>query len=410
MAKQPLVTLVGSFSFRPPEPGPDDLVRIYPFKRSLAGSLVLLGFLGVFCIPYFDMNWFGGDMQADLFWLVINLFQIFFLMGWSVGVAFLALMFLGSVLGQERVIISPGQLTVRMEILGIGFSQDFPGDEISHLKRIEPVAGSSTAWRGPYMYFMYKGRNIEFGSRIDRRTAELLIELLDERVVGIAPPDTAPELADAETDRDTNGGLGYADVLEQQPYPTATSAVALVIANLVPIAGVMFFDWSVGDVMLLYWGESAIIGIFNVARMFVVDRTATLFLGPFFVGHFGGFMIGHLLFIYGFMVEGGDPGSSLLQVAGDFVVLLPAFVALFASHGLSFVINFLGRREYRNLKARDLMTAPYRRIIVMHLTLIFGGFLVMMLESPVPALILMIGLKVIVDVRTHLAEHREDAT
>jgi hypothetical protein len=52
------------------------------------------------------------------------------------------------------------------------------------------------------------------------------------------------------------------------------------------------------------------------------------------------------------------------------------------------------------------MSEPYKRIIVMHLTIIFGGWLIMLLRSPVPALILLIALKTIVDLRAHRREHR----
>jgi hypothetical protein len=54
------------------------------------------------------------------------------------------------------------------------------------------------------------------------------------------------------------------------------------------------------------------------------------------------------------------------------------------------------------------MSEPYKRIIVMHLTIIFGGFLVMMLDNKLPALVLMIVLKVGVDLRAHLGERHPE--
>jgi hypothetical protein len=53
------------------------------------------------------------------------------------------------------------------------------------------------------------------------------------------------------------------------------------------------------------------------------------------------------------------------------------------------------------------MAEPYKRIIVMHVTIIFGGWLILLLKSPVPALILLIALKTAVDLRAHRHEHRE---
>jgi hypothetical protein len=55
---------------------------------------------------------------------------------------------------------------------------------------------------------------------------------------------------------------------------------------------------------------------------------------------------------------------------------------------------------------KGLMTAPYSRITVMQLTLIFGGWVILLLGSPVPALALLVVLKTAVDFSAHNAEHR----
>jgi hypothetical protein len=41
----------------------------------------------------------------------------------------------------------------------------------------------------------------------------------------------------------------------------------------------------------------------------------------------------------------------------------------------------------------------------MHLTVIFGGWLVMLLKSALPALVLLVVLKTAADLRAHLKEH-----
>jgi len=51
------------------------------------------------------------------------------------------------------------------------------------------------------------------------------------------------------------------------------------------------------------------------------------------------------------------------------------------------------------------MAAPYKRIVIMHLTVIFGGWLVMALHSALPALVLLILLKAGTDLRAHRREH-----
>jgi hypothetical protein len=64
----------------------------------------------------------------------------------------------------------------------------------------------------------------------------------------------------------------------------SVSSVALIAANLAPVGGVVFLSWTIEDVLLLYWAESGVIGIYNLARMWVIGRWKILFLGPFFPG------------------------------------------------------------------------------------------------------------------------------
>ena len=80
--------------------------------------------------------------------------------------------------------------------------------------------------------------------------------------------------------------------------------------------------------------------------------------------------------------------------------------ALFVSHAVSFALNFIGRGEYRGETVSALMMAPYRRIVVLHMTLIFGGWIVVFMQSSAPAVALLIGLKIITDLHAHTREHR----
>ena len=184
--------------------------------------------------------------------------------------------------------------------------------------------------------------------------------------------------------------------------------VLLIVANLVPIAGALFFGWSLSDVMVIYWAESGVIGLYTLARMAVVGRWTVLLAGPFFVGHFGGFMAVHFLFLYSLFVEGPSGGTGdLKEVGGLFLRLWPALAALFVSHGFSFFQNFLGRQEYRGATIREEMTRPYSRVVFMHLVLILGGGLTLFLGEPTPVLLIVIAAKIVVDLRSHRKEHQE---
>lgn len=398
---QSLQTLRGAFSFWPPRERAGEIVRIYPFKRSLIGLLFGFGFLIAFSIPYFNIGEFMGGSEDSLFSLVTTMFTAFFLLGWSVGVLGILVFVLGLLVGQERVTIGRGRLTVRLEILGIGLAQTFEGHKIKQLSHVDPSKTDPTGWRGQHFVLRHESEDVEFGSKISADEAASIQQLVDNQVIGIEPDTTETTTVHDQPRRPKTASAPDDLTIE------STSVIALIVANLVSILGVIFLGWSVGQIMLLYWAESAIIGFFNIAKMWKINAPATLLMGPLFLGHYGGFMIGHLLFIYALMLDGGN--ASLTTVLSDFTVLLPAFVALFISHTISFLTNFISREEWHGIEVSKQMVAPYKRIIVMHITLIFGGFLTMAFENPLPALLLMIVLKIVVDAKAHIKEHSRPA-
>lgn len=61
--------------------------------------------------------------------------------------------------------------------------------------------------------------------------------------------------------------------------------------------------------------------------------------------------------------------------------------------------------EYLGKEISTQKGQPYKRIIIMHMTIIFGGFLVMLFETTLPALMLLVLIKIAADLRSHLREH-----
>jgi hypothetical protein len=53
------------------------------------------------------------------------------------------------------------------------------------------------------------------------------------------------------------------------------------------------------------------------------------------------------------------------------------------------------------------MMQPYARVVVLHVTILFGGFAFMALHAPAAALVVLVALKTALDLRTHLAERRK---
>ena len=195
--------------------------------------------------------------------------------------------------------------------------------------------------------------------------------------------------------------------------PWSLSALALVGANLLPLLGVLFWDWSTAHVLLVYWAESAVIGIYAIARMIRSGGVAGVGFSLFFVVHYGGFMAGHLAFLIIIMV-GPETHLShpwdgpVLEILGRRDAQL-TLLALLLSHGVSFVQNFLGREEWKRTTAPAEMFAPYARIVVMHVAIIFGFGIAMFTGSAVGVLAILILVKTVVDLLSHWREHQRRA-
>lgn len=204
-----------------------------------------------------------------------------------------------------------------------------------------------------------------------------------------------------------------------RPAWRSPTAWVLIAANLVPLYGVLVLGWEVLPVMVLFWLENVVIGVFNVLRILLASPGNAaawgqkLVLTPFFCVHYGLFTAVHGLFV--FTLFGGEPYEALIDGlwAGDAAraviaesALWPALAALAASHLFSFLFNYLGSGEYRAANPALLMFAPYGRVVVLHITIILGGFLAQALQSPLWALLLLIAFKVALDLRAHVREHQ----
>ena len=198
--------------------------------------------------------------------------------------------------------------------------------------------------------------------------------------------------------------------------PKKISIYSLLISNILPLVGVFFFHWDIFSLLFLYWFETTIIGILNVIKIIYSTRYHKMirgyFLVPFFCFHFGGFLFGHLfllLFFFSPMGLFGDNTINFYQTpqiisSVSFQVLF-SILALAFSHILSFIKNYLGEKEYIFFPPDKQMGRPYQRVIIMHLTILFGGIYLMSYGSSFFGIILLIVLKTFFDLRSHLKSH-----
>jgi hypothetical protein len=213
----------------------------------------------------------------------------------------------------------------------------------------------------------------------------------------------------------------------RRPPRWTLSLLTLIVANAAPVAAVLAFRWSVGDLVLLYWTENLILGAVNVLRLALarassgIGHLGKLFTIPFFAVHYCIFCLVHGLFLVSFFELGHGPNALGMGATGisDLPGALlraawadpPAgfhwvMLGLMASHGVSFIQNYLLGGERETATFGELMVQPYRRIVALHVAILLGAFLLRALDAPVALLLILILAKIALDAVLHQREHR----
>ena len=384
--------------------------RVLPFNRSWLAIGILAVFDIIFTIPAVltlqnaIAQWGSFD---DLFDLVIALFQTGWLLAWMTAPLIMTAVLAVMLFGREAVNVSLGEFELFFGLPGIGVLVQYDVTRMRNLRIEHPQNKSGKSWRGPHLCFDYGANTGEFGSNLSEQDAAELIAAIESGsgqsvLKGEA---TAEELAEKWAPEVLPVVETAVDINEPLTLSSA-STLTLIFANLVPLFGAALLGWDLGVVMVLYWAESGVIGLFNILKLVKINHWMALMTVPFFIGHFGVFMAVHFLFIYSLFIQ--DPreqsGGDLTEVAQLFFDLWPALLALFASHAVSYYKNFLGRREYLGKSTNEQMTEPYSRIVFMHFVVIIGGGLSLVLGEATPVLMAVIALKIWVDVKAHLKQ------
>ena len=193
---------------------------------------------------------------------------------------------------------------------------------------------------------------------------------------------------------------------------------ALAFATAAVIAwGVLVPGWSPFVVMLLFWFENVVIGLFNVVKMLATGLRigaagllGAVALSAFFAVHYGLFTAVHGTFV-ALLFGGAELGREAMNggLTGPLGAMLHQLfadrdgwiaVAAIALLHLSELVQWLVRTRERPPPLKDLMRAPYGRIMILHVTLIASAFLMQALDAPVAGALLLVGLKLAFDLVT----------
>jgi len=171
---------------------------------------------------------------------------------------------------------------------------------------------------------------------------------------------------------------------------------SLLVANLLPVVGVWFFNWSPQEVFLVYCLETIIIGGFTLIKMLITglivkkDEWQTTggsttkqpfwFFMLFFLLHYGFFVavqMGMFFAVSGIGDQYGITFSNFFSkwpsmLTNNAYIMLGVFIV---SYGFRLTTDFILSGEYKTSSLGYLMFQPYGRIFVQQVTVILGSML-----------------------------------
>lgn len=203
------------------------------------------------------------------------------------------------------------------------------------------------------------------------------------------------------------------------------AVAALVVANLVPLIGVLFWGWDVATILVLYWVENGIVGALTVVRIMLAQQPDKGHVGDgaraplpvkaltaaFFVAHYGVFWIIHGVFV---VVLTGFAGTTnrvdvltpLFAALTDPVILLGG-AGLLAGQTSALYYDYVRPRLYRTVSPSSQTWRPYPRMVALHFTITLGGVWLVGQASPPVALVgLLVLLKTAAELLIYLLDRK----
>ncbi len=194
-----------------------------------------------------------------------------------------------------------------------------------------------------------------------------------------------------------------------RPQRITPAAAVLILSNLLPLAGILWWGWDVFVLLCLYWLETAAIGFWTILRVAALSqapgKASALGLAGFFTVHAGLFMIVHMVFLF---VLFAGPWTGRIHDARDFIRLMVVgtglwipLLALFAGQGALFVNDAVNRfvfaRPQADADPARIVVGFYKRIVLMHLAILGGAFIVQAIGNSAPLIVLVL-LKVALEI------------
>lgn len=197
-----------------------------------------------------------------------------------------------------------------------------------------------------------------------------------------------------------------------------TSNTVLILANLVPLVGVLFLGWDGKGIIVIYILETIMIGLINALKMLTVyyingtrnepanpgGNVKGFAIIPFFLFHYNFFIFVQsvLFFAFSSMWEPISKGPAPFDLISQFSLYINqetawALGSLLFANITYFVNDFILNDKYKTQTLTGLMFAPYKRIFLQQFLVILGGFIFMLTGGISFVMGLFVVLKIIAD-------------
>lgn len=202
------------------------------------------------------------------------------------------------------------------------------------------------------------------------------------------------------------------------------SVIFLLIANVVPIIGVVYLNWDIFSIVYIYFLETLVVGIFGIFKIllargidFTIDRglITDILLSQFFpnlnsgsskasvlIAYFICFVL-YILLLFGLCLIVLTPSNFAKSWEPSY---LWALLALTISHSFSFFQNYIYKKEYKFAVPYTQMTQPFDRVMVMILVFSVAAFAIYRIDLSTLTIVALIIIKVIFDIIAHYQEHQ----
>lgn len=200
----------------------------------------------------------------------------------------------------------------------------------------------------------------------------------------------------------------------------------ILIYSIVPLVGILNFGWDWRQVIILYWLENIAVGIatfiaivsapagtratergttrgsrleINGRMIDIASPVGKMAYAGFFAVHYGGFTFIHGLFVFAlvsgafsFGNQSGAGSEGLPDIGGLLITWLGMTV-------VQLVVLWQKRMDKAapSSSLAGMFATPYKRIVALHLAIIFGAFTITALNLPSAAAIILIAVHAITD-------------